>query len=79
MNNRERQWYEGKYGRHPANCNCANCCESRRLKEQRSQEIADEQARMRVGAEERVEALKGKGEQKPPPRVDWSWLNNGTK
>lgn len=25
MNNRERNWYEGKYGRHPPACLCPDC------------------------------------------------------
>jgi len=25
MNNRERNWYEGKYGRHPPTCRCPEC------------------------------------------------------
>ena len=58
MDNRELQWYEGKYGRHPAACNCYACCEARRLNEQEELEAAEKQARMRIGAEERVAEIK---------------------
>jgi len=29
MEERERRWYEGKYGRHPPNCSCVTCTEKR--------------------------------------------------
>jgi len=74
MDNRERTWYEAKYKRHPPSCRCSDCEEARKTKEQRELEIAEEQAKMRVGADQRVKALKEKAQQRSLPKIDWSWL-----
>lgn len=58
MNNRERQWYEGKYEEHPATCACVECCEKRRLAQIEEDKIRDEQAKMRTGATERIALIK---------------------
>lgn len=58
MNNRERQWYEGKHERHPATCNCVDCVGKRRAMVKEDATLAEEQARMRDGAEERVAWIK---------------------
>ena len=45
MNDRERRWYEGKYGRHPPVCACVACDLARRIKHEAH--IEAEMKRMR--------------------------------
>lgn len=58
MNNRERQWYEGKYGRHPSTCNCVDCVEQRRVSMREEDVLLEEQGKKQEGVEERVGWLK---------------------
>lgn len=73
MNNRERNWYEGEYGKHPPNCNCATCVDARRRMREAKEQLTEEQANMRTGAEERARRLQSGGKK---PKIDWSWLKN---
>ena len=64
MDNRERNWYEAAHGEHPPTCACVDCFRQRKKAEEESARVEEEQARMRVGAEERIAQIKKRTEQK---------------
>jgi len=67
MDNRERNWYEAEQGVHPATCSCATCRERKKLIVIEEARLAEEQARMRTGAAERIAEIKKRHEDSSIP------------
>ena len=67
MNNRERSWYEGEYGRHPDTCQCVECTRKRLARSEGEVRIEEEAlSRLRKRTPEEEEEYRGhcKGRQR---------------
>lgn len=58
MNDRERRWYEGKYGRHPIACTCVDCDLARKIKQEANVEAKNGEDMERIRKEERHRFIK---------------------